>query len=86
MIAELKRYIRASGKSLNELGRDAAVDPGQISRFVNGKRVLNLGAASRLAEALGLRLVGPERPEEPPAEGPKKPPRRKGGSRRGSEP
>ena len=56
VVEELKRAIAQDGRSFNQLGRDAAIDPGQISRFVRGMRDLSLSAAGRVCRALGLEL------------------------------
>jgi transcriptional regulator with XRE-family HTH domain len=59
MVAALRQGVRASGLSVSELSRRSGVSQPQLSRFLRGTRTLTLPAASRLAEALGLRLVGP---------------------------
>ena len=67
----LRRAIRDSRLSFNELARLAGVGQPQISRFMAGERDLTLAVASRVCQVLGLSLVhaGPalteplERPE-----------------------
>jgi hypothetical protein len=56
VVDQLKRAIAQDDRSFNRLGRDAGIDPGQISRFVRGKRDLTLSAAGRVCRALGLEL------------------------------
>jgi ribosome-binding protein aMBF1 (putative translation factor) len=53
----IRRTITKQGWSLNQLGIKTGVDDGRLSRFMTGKRDLTLQAASRLVDALGLRLV-----------------------------
>jgi len=52
----LRRAIRESGMSFNELGRLAGVDPAQLSRFASGHRGLTVAVASRVCLALGYEL------------------------------
>lgn len=52
----IRRAIRESGKSFNELGRLAGVDPAQLSRFASGDRDLTVAVASRVCLALGYEL------------------------------
>jgi transcriptional regulator with XRE-family HTH domain len=58
MVELIQQAVRASGVSYNEVARRAGLDSGQVSRFMTGRRDLTLSAASRLCDALGLRLVG----------------------------
>ena len=55
----IRRTITKQGWSLNQLGIKTGVDDGRLSRFMTGKRDMTLQAASRLVDALGLRLVEP---------------------------
>jgi transcriptional regulator with XRE-family HTH domain len=59
MIAQIRKAVRGSGKTLLDLSESADVSPSQLSRFLRGQRDLTLRSAARLCEALGLRLVGP---------------------------
>jgi transcriptional regulator with XRE-family HTH domain len=52
----IRRAIRESGMSFNELGRLAGVDPAQLSRFASGHRDLTVAVASRVCLALGYEL------------------------------
>jgi plasmid maintenance system antidote protein VapI len=52
----LRKAIVASGLTHYELGKRAQVHTSQLDRFVSEKRSLNLPAASRLADTLGLEL------------------------------
>jgi transcriptional regulator with XRE-family HTH domain len=62
---QLRDAITASGLSLNQLGKSARVTASQISRFMRGTRDLNLGAANRLCQVLGLQLCPVKgKPEE----------------------
>jgi hypothetical protein len=42
--------------SRNEIAREAGVDPGQLSRFMNGQRTINDVAFSKLCRYLRLEL------------------------------
>jgi hypothetical protein len=53
----IREAIRASGMSLNQLGRMAQSDSGRLSRFMRGERDLTLEAAGRICEVLSLHLT-----------------------------
>ncbi len=57
---QLRQTIRDSGRTLNNLGRQAGIDSGRLSRFMRGERDLTGAAMAKLCAALGLRLVGTE--------------------------
>src|SRR6476660_4473075 len=63
VVHQLQDAIRASGLSLNELGRRTGVSEGQLSRFLRGDRTLTLPAAAKVCLYLGLELCRPERGE-----------------------
>jgi transcriptional regulator with XRE-family HTH domain len=54
---QLKEAIRQSGKSLNQIGKEAGVGSNQLSRFMRGIRGLTLNAADKICDALGLELA-----------------------------
>jgi transcriptional regulator with XRE-family HTH domain len=54
---QLRQAIRASGRSLTQLGRAAGLDSGRLSRFMRGERDLSLSATAKLCNVLGLRLT-----------------------------
>lgn len=56
-ISEQLRDVLGREDSLYDLAREAGVDRGVISRFVNGKRTITLETLDKLAEVLKLRLV-----------------------------
>jgi transcriptional regulator with XRE-family HTH domain len=60
VVHQLQDAIRASGLSLNELGRRTRVSEGQLSRFLRGDRTLTLPAAARLCLYFGLELCSKE--------------------------
>jgi transcriptional regulator with XRE-family HTH domain len=64
---QLKEAIRASGKSLNQLGKDSGVATPQLSRFMQGKRTLTLPVVDKLCEALHLELTPTGKPRRRPA-------------------
>ena len=49
MVLELRKVIRESGYTLNQLAKRCGVSTPQLSRFVNGERDLTFDAASRVA-------------------------------------
>lgn len=50
----VRKAIRESGLSLNELGRRTGVEPAVLSRFVRGERGIGLTTFELLAGELGL--------------------------------
>jgi hypothetical protein len=54
----LKRAIRESGRSIDEIAQEAGVSPILIGEFVAGSRDIRMGTADALADVLGLNLVG----------------------------
>src|ERR1039457_3647529 len=57
MVDVLREAVRSCGLSYKEIGRRAAVDPAQLTRFVSQGRDLTLAVGSRLCIVLGLELV-----------------------------
>ena len=57
----IRRTISKQGWSLYGLALRTGVDSGRLSRFMTVSRDLTLGAAGRLVDALGLRLVEPSK-------------------------
>lgn len=57
LVDAVRRAIRESGMSFNELGRLAGVSPGQLSRFAAGSRDVTLAVTSRVCLVLGFELV-----------------------------
>ena len=64
VVHQLQNAIRASGLSLNELGRRTGVSEGQLSRFLRGDRTLTLPAAARVCLYFGLELC-PQKARSP---------------------
>lgn len=54
---ELRAAIIESGQSRNAVARATGLNVSMVSRFMSGERGLTLDSASRIAEALGLRLA-----------------------------
>lgn len=54
---KLRTAIKASGLTHYAIGKQAAVTPDVLDRFVSGQRGLNLTTASKVAAVLGLDLV-----------------------------
>jgi hypothetical protein len=57
LVEQLKKAIRESGRSLNDLGKSAGIDHSQLSRFMRAERDLSVTAAGRLCDVLGLKLA-----------------------------
>jgi DNA-binding phage protein len=58
----VKDAIRRDNRSITRLARDAGVSQSQVSRFVSGKRSVNITTMSRLIGTLGLELRPLRRP------------------------
>jgi hypothetical protein len=61
---QIRRAILDADISRYRLATDARVDPGHLSRFVNGKAGLGLDAIDRIAEVLKLRITVGRRKEK----------------------
>lgn len=59
---QLREIVESRGLTAYALGQLAKVDPGVVSRFLNGQRDIRLETADRLALALGVRLTELARP------------------------
>ena len=55
--ATLRQAIRESGKSVEQIARDAGVSPIVISGFLSGQRDIRMATADKIAEVLGLKLA-----------------------------
>jgi hypothetical protein len=53
----LRRSIRESGRSVDEIANAAKVSPVVIADFLSGKRDIHLTTADRLAHSLGLEVT-----------------------------
>jgi transcriptional regulator with XRE-family HTH domain len=53
----LREIARNRGLTPYAIAREAGIDPGMLSRFLNGERDIRLATADAIARALGLRLV-----------------------------
>jgi hypothetical protein len=62
VVEQMKEAIGRCGLSLGELARCSGVSLPQVSRFYRGLRDLSFVNAARVLEALGARVVWPERP------------------------
>lgn len=54
----LKEAVRDSKKTIYQIAQEAGVSQIVISRFLSGERDIRVATADKLADALGLRLVG----------------------------
>lgn len=52
----LREAIRESGKTADQLAKEAGVSSDLVAMFLSGTRDLHLAVADRLAEAVGLKL------------------------------
>jgi plasmid maintenance system antidote protein VapI len=59
----LREAIAKDGRTGYRLAIDSGVASAVISRFMTGKRELNLGTAERLCRAVGLELRTVKRPK-----------------------
>jgi transcriptional regulator with XRE-family HTH domain len=66
LVEQLRQAIRDSGKTLLQLSKESGVDTGRLSRFMRGERNINIVAAEKICEALGLALTRPRK--RPPAD------------------
>jgi transcriptional regulator with XRE-family HTH domain len=53
----LRRSVRESGRSVEEIASDARISPIVIAGFVSGERDIHMATADRLARALGLEVT-----------------------------
>lgn len=53
----LRRAILESGRSVEEIGREAGLPPALIERYLSGEQDLRMETADRLAQTLGLHLA-----------------------------
>ena len=58
--AVMRDAILKSGRSVNDIAKQAEVSQSVLSRFVRGERTITLPLASRVCGVLKLRLLGDE--------------------------
>ena len=59
LTSELKRAIRASGQSVNEISRGARIAHPIVLRFMNGQRDITLRTADKLVRYLKIEIASP---------------------------
>ena len=64
LIEALRRHVRESGRSIDDLEREVRSGRRVLARFVRGESSIGIDLAERLAEVLGLRLVATGSPSE----------------------
>jgi len=64
METQLRKAVHESELTQYRIAKLAGITHAAMSFFVNSKRSLSLGAASRLADALGFELVQKKRPRK----------------------
>lgn len=52
----LKRSIRESGRSIDEIASEAGVSPSLLGNFLSGERDIHMTTADKLASSLGLEV------------------------------
>jgi DNA-binding phage protein len=57
IVFHLREAIRASGRTLRDISREAGLSPSQLSHFLRGRRDLTFSSAAKVIEALGLELT-----------------------------
>src|SRR5690348_9236939 len=63
LVLQIREAIKASGLSLNEIGRLSGVEVSRISRFVRGVRSIDVAAAADICRVLGYQLTKVKSPE-----------------------
>ena len=53
----LKRSIRESGRSIDEIASEAGVSPSLLGNFLSGERDIHMMTADKLAISLGLEVT-----------------------------
>lgn len=53
----LKRSIRESGRSIDEIANEAGVSPSLLGNFLSGERDIHMTTADKLASSLGLEVT-----------------------------
>jgi hypothetical protein len=53
----LRRSIRDSGRSVEEIASEAGVSPIVVAGFISGERDIHMATADRLARSLGLEVT-----------------------------
>lgn len=53
----LKRSIRESGRSIDEIAKEAGVSPALLGHFLSGERDIHMTTADKLAGSLGLEVT-----------------------------
>jgi len=67
----IRAAARESGKSVYQIAKDAAVDQGNLCKFLNGDRDhIRLDVAERLLRVLGFIIVRKRTPGRSPAKSP----------------
>jgi len=76
LIAQLKKAIRSSDKTLYRVAKESGVGLSPLYRFMAGERGLNIQAVEKLCDALDLQLtpVPPKEPGQPDQPEPTEPP------------
>lgn len=53
----LKRSIRESDRSIDEIASEAGVSPALLGNFLSGERDIHMTTADKLASSLGLEVI-----------------------------
>jgi transcriptional regulator with XRE-family HTH domain len=57
ILDEIRKAIKASGKSRYRLSKDTSIPQSQLSRLMTGEKALSIESLEKLINALGLEIV-----------------------------
>jgi len=57
ILDEIRKAIKANGKSRYRLSKDASIPQSQLSRLMTGEKALSVESLERLIDALGLEII-----------------------------
>jgi transcriptional regulator with XRE-family HTH domain len=57
ILDEIRKAIKASGKSRYRLSKEASIPQSHLSRLMTGEKALSIDSLERLINALGLEII-----------------------------
>ncbi|MGD0596780.1 MAG: helix-turn-helix transcriptional regulator [Sedimentisphaerales bacterium] len=57
ILDEIRKAIKASGKSRYRLSKDTSIPQSQLSRLMTGEKALSIESLEKLIKALGLEII-----------------------------
>jgi transcriptional regulator with XRE-family HTH domain len=57
ILDEIRKAIKASGKSRYRLSKDTSIPQSQLSRLMTGEKALSIESLEKLVNALGLEII-----------------------------